>query len=375
MIEVGEIAAMLARDVEALVRTVLPNGVRQGTEWRVGSIAGERGTSMGVCLAGAKRGIWVDSHHPEHRGDALDLVAAVEFGGDKRRAIVWARGWLGLDQIDLDQLPRVRRQAEAEAEKEARRSAQGDARKRDSAIRMFLAAQERIAGTPVEIYLKGRGIDFAALGRQPRCLRYAPELPDRHTGELHPTMVAAITNSAGYTVAVHRTFLRVHPDGRVTKADVRNENGKNEAKVSLGKYAGGCIRLWRGASGKPLGEAKPGEWVLIGEGIEDTATAVMANPEFRALVAISSGGFLSLKLPDAIEGVFLLTQNEDNEAAAENWSRVATHFQSQGKRVKLVRPPQGVKDINDMVKPDGGLDEPAIDAAIAAGRMLNRGKS
>jgi hypothetical protein len=359
IIEVGEIASMLAREILPLCQTILANGVRQGDEWRVGSVAGERGTSMGVRLTGPRAGVWIDSNKTTDKGDALDLVAAVEFGGDKRQALRWARGWLGLEHVDPATLQRVRRQAEAEDDKAARRAAAQDKAKRERASRIFLAAEPKIAGTPVERYLLGRGIDFAAIGRQPGALRYAPELPDPENGELHPTMVAAITGPSGHTIAVHRTFLKVHADGRVTKADIVNANGKPEAKFSLGKYAGGCIRLWRGASGKSLKDAVAGEWVIIGEGIEDTATAVMAAPEYRALVAVSGGGFQSLKLPEAIGGVILLGQNETNAKAAENWERVIAHYQAMGKRVRIVRPDPAVKDVNDMLTRSANLRQGA----------------
>jgi hypothetical protein len=54
------IAAALATRIEALVRELLPMGRRIGHEWKIGSIEGEEGDSMGVVLDGRRRGIWKD---------------------------------------------------------------------------------------------------------------------------------------------------------------------------------------------------------------------------------------------------------------------------------------------------------------------------
>lgn len=67
----------------------------EGAEWRVGSLAGEPGRSCAIHLGGTKSGVWSDFASGEG-GDALDLMAAVRFGGDKRAALVWSRRWLGI---------------------------------------------------------------------------------------------------------------------------------------------------------------------------------------------------------------------------------------------------------------------------------------
>ena len=81
--DIRAIVGMLAQRIDDLVVELLPAGRRDGAEWRCGSVAGEPGQSLGVHLRGAKAGIWADFSSPQDRGDALDLVAAVRFGGDK----------------------------------------------------------------------------------------------------------------------------------------------------------------------------------------------------------------------------------------------------------------------------------------------------
>ncbi len=70
-----DIAAMLARDAEAVAKLLLPNGKREGHEWRAGSTDGEAGKSLGVHLTGEKTGVWGDFATGES-GDLLDLWAA-----------------------------------------------------------------------------------------------------------------------------------------------------------------------------------------------------------------------------------------------------------------------------------------------------------
>ena len=367
LVDIHSICAMLAERAPALAATLLPNGRQEGREWCVGSLAGEPGRSLKVHLEGARAGVWSDfgNSGPGSKGDALDLVAWVLFGGDKKRAVAWSRRWLGIDHADPGAIAQSRRQAAVRKESADRE----EKAKRGAALRLFLSAQARIAGTAAEIYLRGRGIDFARLGRQPSCLRFHPALTPaetcRHaadgrilweTGRAFPALLAAITapsdeKGGGKMVAVHRTFLERQADGRVIKAPLA------DAKMTLGRYAGGCIRLWRGASGRAWADAQAGEELLIGEGIEDVATAVMVAPEFRACAAVSLANMGSLVLPPAIGAVRILKQNDPAmradgapHPAAIALGRAIAHFHGQGKRVLLCTPPAAVKDINELLQ-------------------------
>ncbi len=95
MHDARDISRALAARAPELVRELLPAGVREGAEWRCGSIAGEKGRSLAVHLFGSKAGLWGD-FAANQAGDALDLVAAVRFRGDKGAALKWAREWLGM---------------------------------------------------------------------------------------------------------------------------------------------------------------------------------------------------------------------------------------------------------------------------------------
>lgn len=73
----AELKHNLTSQIESVVEYLLPNGVRAGQEWCVGSIAGDPGKSLKVRLQGAKAGIFQDFANPEHKGDLLDLWQSV----------------------------------------------------------------------------------------------------------------------------------------------------------------------------------------------------------------------------------------------------------------------------------------------------------
>jgi len=67
-----EISEKLAENVESVCRHLFPKGKREGQEWRVGSLDGEAGKSLGIHLSGNKAGIWSDFATGES-GDLLSL--------------------------------------------------------------------------------------------------------------------------------------------------------------------------------------------------------------------------------------------------------------------------------------------------------------
>ena len=217
------------------------------------------------------------------------------------------------------------------------------AARRADAFRLWLAGQEKLAGTPVERYLEGRGIALARLGRQPRSLRYHPGLWNGESRKSWPAMLAAVVDAKGDTVAVHRTWLEVRGDGRVTKAPLR------DAKMTLGGYKGGSIRLWRGASGKPIGTA-PAEPVVISEGIEDGLSVAVAVPELRILVAISLANMAALALPPQLSPVIVCAQLKDgaNAQVARGLDRAIRRWLGEGRRVRLAWS-HGADDMNALL--------------------------
>lgn len=90
----AEAKRSLAPRMEELCRQLLPNGTREGTCWRVGNIAGDRGQSLEVELQGPKAGLWLDRAGSD-KGDGIDLIAQAR-GITNFQALQWAHEFLGI---------------------------------------------------------------------------------------------------------------------------------------------------------------------------------------------------------------------------------------------------------------------------------------
>lgn len=89
-----EIAKRLAERAEDVAKYLLPKGKRQGKEFCVGSLNGEEGKSLKICLHGDKKGIFSDFATGEG-GDLLDLWANIRHL-KLPEAIMEAKQWLGI---------------------------------------------------------------------------------------------------------------------------------------------------------------------------------------------------------------------------------------------------------------------------------------
>jgi twinkle protein len=89
-----ELSEMLARNAEEVAKLLLPNGRRDGREWRCGSVNGEAGASLGVHLYGDKSGVWSDFATGDS-GDLLDLWQSCR-GVGLVEAMKEAASWLGV---------------------------------------------------------------------------------------------------------------------------------------------------------------------------------------------------------------------------------------------------------------------------------------
>lgn len=147
----------------------------------------------------------------------------------------------------------------------------------------------------------------------------------RHpSGGVWPAMMALVTDGADdRPLGIHRTLLAPAGGG---KAAVRPQ------RMMLGPCAGGAVRL-----------AEADLRVMVGEGIE-TCLAAMQATGLPAWAALSTSGMRRLDLPECIREVVVLADADPpGEAAAE---AAARRWQSEGRRVRIARPPVG-KDFND----------------------------
>lgn len=99
MADILDIKRRLAERAQSVAEHLLPNGRKDGHEWRAGSVGGEPGQSLGVHLTGQKAGVWTDFAGGKG-GDLLDLWSAVR-GLSLAEALDEARSWLGIDRPTL----------------------------------------------------------------------------------------------------------------------------------------------------------------------------------------------------------------------------------------------------------------------------------
>lgn len=331
--------------LEDFCDTYLPGGVKEGHEYVVGGVDGNAGRSMAVHLGGAKRGTWCDfAGAPDHRGDAIDLVAHVLFGGNKGDAIKWMIGECGLADVGHEQMAVKRAQAKAKTEKI---KAAADKEAKANRARAFaiwaLEAQAGIAGTPVEAYLAGRGIHLDLLGSL-GALRFHPRLYNAESQRHYPAMVAAIVGPDGKFMAVHRTWLDMRPDGGVVKAQLE------EPKKVLGLYKGGYISLAKGASGVSLRHAPPGDMGVLTEGIENGLTFAMADASLRVVAGVSLDNMANVPIPADFGRLTIGGDNDDGASERNKLHKACAAHMKRGVRdLRLALAPPNVKDINDLL--------------------------
>jgi hypothetical protein len=182
-------------------------------------------------------------------------------------------------------------------------------------------AANHAADSPVETYLASRGLKLPPSS----AIRFHSGL--KHpSGGVWPCMVALVAKGKDAApMGIHRTFLDCDGAG---KAQVE------PGKMMLGPCRGGVVRL-----------AEPSDLLMVGEGIETSLAAMQAtgNPAWAAL---STSGLRSLDLPTGVCNVIVLADGDEaGEAAACDCAR---RWVSQGRHVRIARPPRGM-DFNDML--------------------------
>jgi len=95
MLTINEIVQTMNSQAEQIAHYLLPNGKIEGREWVVGSIGGEAGRSLKVCVSGSKVGIWGD-FQAGLSGDLLDLWREVRYFSNNRDALVEVKAYLGI---------------------------------------------------------------------------------------------------------------------------------------------------------------------------------------------------------------------------------------------------------------------------------------
>lgn len=194
--DISEIAALLAKKAEEVCRWLLPNGKREGREWRAGSIYGDAGQSLGVNLS-CKAGVWRDFADEAKGGDLIDLIQAVH-GVGKAEAVKEAKVFLGI----VDDMPKFepRHKPFKKAEKPKGLTAPGEEMLRwfegrgisQNTLRAFKVGQIQGKEGPVIVfpYLHGNELTFAKIS--------PPAQQTRHVDKQgHGTVPVRLASHAG----------------------------------------------------------------------------------------------------------------------------------------------------------------------------------
>lgn len=189
----------------------------------------------------------------------------------------------------------------------------------DEALAIWESAYP-VLGTLAEAYLDYRGIPALF----PPDLRFQ-RLPYGSLG-LMPCLVAAVRNELGELSGIQRIYLR--NDG-LGKAPVP------KPKLSLGKVAGGAIRL---------GELDGSGCLTVCEGPED-GLSLLAGGLGPVWVAAGASMLPAMRFPPEVHTITIAADNDAaGEAAA---TKAATNFEERGLLVQIIRPSAGFKDFND----------------------------
>lgn len=179
-----------------------------------------------------------------------------------------------------------------------------------------------VEGTPAETYLRSRGITVEA----PLSLRYA-ELPYGR-GDNHPCLVCCVSSPEGPLQGIQRIYLASDGRGKLAVA---------KPKLSLGKVAGGAIRL---------GPLDGGE-LLVCEGPEDGLSLLQALGR-PVWVAAGASMLAAMRFPDAVRSVAVGGDADDAGRAAAR--KAAEAFAQRGIGARVFFPSPGFKDHNDELR-------------------------
>ena len=160
--------------------------------------------SFKVAVDGTYKGMVKDFAGADAAWSPLSFTAELWFGGDNARALKWARAWLGLDGTDPDSLTKTRRAIEHQ-DKRQKDHEEKAAKTRAYAKHLYVSASTEIVGSPVDLYLRGRGIDIRRFPFPLRAVRYNPALHNGESKRDWPAMLAPIVASNGACRGVPRT--------------------------------------------------------------------------------------------------------------------------------------------------------------------------
>jgi hypothetical protein len=222
-----------------------------------------------------------------------------------------------------------------------------------AAQRVWADAGE-VLDTPGELYLNTRKI---TLDREEPWLRYHPShalyvrveeegrAPTYSLAGNFPALICAATIAGeGEVRAVAKIVFEMTDDCTVnTKPMIIDPRTGEPFKKN--KWLRGVIE----GAGIFVGQHLEGDAIVITEGVEDARCAAMAG--FPAVAKMGAQTLESLTLPEHIHRVILAGDNDEAGQAGVNKAARAYHERSYA--VAIVRLPEGIKDLNELLEARG----------------------
>ena len=290
--------------------------------------AGMSAAEIAKALHGYRAGQWWRCRCPAHQGRSASLALR---DGNSRLLV---KCWAGCDPRDvLAELARLRLSEGllARLARSAHPSMEGVERQRRiaNALDLYFNQSRPAAGTLVERYLSSRGIEIAI----PDTIRASSGwLHHRESGEQRPAMLALVERVEHGPVAVHVTYLTIDGSAKATVDPNRK---------FFGPVKGGAVRL-----GSPV---QDGQWLVIGEGIESTASAMQLRGLSSGWAALSENGLRNLVLPPEAQRIVVACDNDENGVGQAAARDAAWLWTEAGRTVRVMVPPQPNTDFNDIL--------------------------
>ncbi len=331
------IVRRLRETAEHWVPWLFPRGRRSGDEWRLANIHGDPPRNTGSCviaLRGPHAGDWIDFDGNQGGGPLSVIEAATGLSGTElvARAAEIAGVAPGAPARKTPAAQTVTRRDYSEE------------------IQHILSRAVPAAGTPVEVYLAGRGLRLP----EGADLLFHPDLTHWETKTGWPAMIGCVRDHAGEIVGLHRTWLDPASDGSVCKSPVA------KPKKALGPVGGGAVRL---------ASLKDGDRLALTEGIETGLAVIAACPELPVWAALSTSGLEQIHLPAAATRIVICADNDVSGAGIRSAETAARRLCAEGRDVVIATPPGEGQDFNDLLLCEGPKSVARLVAqACAAGR-------
>jgi Toprim domain len=344
---ISDIVVRLAAKAEAVCRSYLPNGRRQGRYWQVGDVHGAPGRSLYVRLRPSGKGAagkWTDSATGEH-GDLLDIIRTSRVLRSFPDTVAEARWFLGMPQDDNPRGQCGRKRSSSYPKVSAYDGQEPSAPEPDgiaaaasnhdgpvstdldlvNAARRLFMASVPIDGTLAEPYLHRRGImdnaGLDALRFHPACVYREDEDKDRegarrdpHGNSLNycgPALIAAVGDADGWVTGVQRTWLDA--EALMSDAPLGPLLGKaalSSPRRALGALLGGGVRFGRSSIAGETGV------LLAGEGVETMLSLRRVLPGMPMIAALSAAHLAAILFPTCVNRLYIAQDNDRAGRAA-----------------------------------------------------------